>query len=286
VVFPSPPPRGAAGELLGLSVEVGVSGESMPSSGFPGGGGARLSVFEMTMDLHCLLCLGAVGNGLKFCTLGADQCSFMMHSKKVPTEVGALCIASGRKSAFAWHSIKVVLLLSEQCSAVLAEKHTREEWMYLFHMWNNQAGSSPADTGILGICGIVSAIKPSIQTHLEESLGISMNLNFSDYSVVENVEDDQGNLEEAAPDLVFLSSSSSDKTQEERLVDIIQSWDSLVQTIKALSASFRSIQKKQSHVTESMDERTSTLESMVGKCVDHHLREDYITVWDAFSFLQ
>ncbi len=35
MVFPSPPPRGAAGELLGLSVEVGVSGESMPSSGFP-----------------------------------------------------------------------------------------------------------------------------------------------------------------------------------------------------------------------------------------------------------
>jgi len=38
VALPSPPPCGAAGGLSGLSVEVGVSGESMPSSGFPGGG--------------------------------------------------------------------------------------------------------------------------------------------------------------------------------------------------------------------------------------------------------
>jgi hypothetical protein len=79
----------------------------------------------MTADLHCLLCLGAVSNGLKFCTLGADQCSFTVHSKKVPIEVGALYIVSGRNSAFAWHSIKAGLLLSEQRSAVLAEKHTR-----------------------------------------------------------------------------------------------------------------------------------------------------------------
>ena len=159
--------------------------------------------------------------------------------------------------------------------------------MYLFHIWNNQAGSSPADTGVLGVCGVVSAIKPSKQVCLEEPLGISMNLNFSDYSVMEHVEDDQGNLDEAAPDLVFLSSSSSeDKTQEERLEDIIQSWDSLVRMIKALSALLHSIQKKQSHVTESMDKCTSTLESMVGKCADHHLKEDYITAWDAISFLQ
>ncbi len=126
--------------------------------------------------------------------------------------------------AFARHSIKAGLLSSEQLSAVLAEKYTREEWVYLFHIWNHQAGSSPTDAGVLGVCGIVSAIKPSKQVCLEEPLRISTNLNFSDYSIVENVEDDQGNLEESAPDMVFLfSSSSEDKTQEERLEDIIQS---------------------------------------------------------------
>jgi hypothetical protein len=35
-----------------------------------------------------------------------------------------------------------------------------------------------------------------------------------------------------------------------------------------------------------MDECTSTLESMLGKCADHHLKEVYIIVWDAISFLQ
>jgi len=35
-----------------------------------------------------------------------------------------------------------------------------------------------------------------------------------------------------------------------------------------------------------MDECTITLESMLGKCADHHLKEDYIIVWDAISFLQ
>jgi hypothetical protein len=86
---------------------------------------------------------------------------------------------------------------------------------------------------------------------------------------------------------VLLSSTSSkDKTQEEQLKDIMQSWDSIVQTAKILSTSFCSIQRKQSCATESVEEHTSTLESMIGKYVDCHLKEDYITVWDAISFLQ
>jgi hypothetical protein len=80
------------------------------------------------------LCLGVVGNGLKFCTLGADQCSFMMHSKKASMDVGSLYISSGRNSAFARHSIQVDLLSPEQLSFVLSEKHTREELVYLFHI--------------------------------------------------------------------------------------------------------------------------------------------------------
>jgi len=225
-----------------------------------GGGAAVLSVFEMTTDLHCLLCLGAVG----------------------------LYISSGRNSAFAWHSIKVDLLSSEQLSSVLYEKHTREEWVYLFHLWNTQASPSAVKLGAPGILGhgVVSAIKPPKRVCLEEPLEVTANLNLSDNVLAEVIEENQGKWEEVAPDLVLLSSTSSeDKTQEVRLEDILQSWDSLVRTTKALSSSFRSIQRKHSKLSKDFDERTSTLESLIGQCSENQLKDDYITIWDAISFL-
>jgi len=159
--FPSPPPRGSSGGLL-TSMDVGVSGESLSVSAVSGGGAAAvLPVFEMTADLHCRLCLGTVGNGLKFCTLGGDQCSFTSHSKKVPTEVGALYIASVRNSAFARHCIQANLLSPPQLSSVLAEKHTKEEWVYLFHTWKIQVGSPSAVPCDPAIRGLISAMKPA-----------------------------------------------------------------------------------------------------------------------------
>jgi hypothetical protein len=294
VAFPSSPPRAAAaGGLSIVSGGGGVPGEFLPSSGVSGGGAAVLSVFEMTADLHGVLCLGVVGNGLKFCTLGANQCSFTTHSKKAATDVGSLYIASGRNSAFARHSIRADLLSHEQLSAVLAEKHTREEWVYLFHVWNNQASTSTANVeavGGLGVRGVVSAIKPPKRVRLEEPLGVSVNLNLSDYSLLDNEGEDKEALGVAAqdltPDLVFLSSTSSEeKTQEERLEDMMRAWDPLIQTIKNLASSFRSIQKKHAQSVEVVDERASALESMLGHCTDHQLKEDCITVWDAISFL-
>jgi hypothetical protein len=139
--------------------------------------------------------------------------------------------------------------------------------------------------GGLGVRGIVSAMKPPKRVRLEEPLGVLVNLNLSDYSVRGNLEEDKESIEEAAPDLVLLSSTSSeDKTQEERLEDVLQLWDSLVRTIKGLAASFCSIQRKHGQTTDAMDERTSTLESMVGQCAYQQLKEDYITVWDAIAF--
>ena len=93
--------------------------------------------------------------------------------------------------------------------------------MYLFHLWNNQAGSSTAEPGGPGVYSVVSAIKPVKRVRLEEPLEITANLNLSDYYLQENVEGEQEKAEDVAPDLVLLSSSSSkDKTQEERLEDI------------------------------------------------------------------
>ncbi len=84
-------PSGRARRLSGLGSELTadegleVPGESSVLSRLTVGVGFNylLSVFELTPDLANGLRLGSVGNGLKFCTLGASNYSFTTHSKKV-----------------------------------------------------------------------------------------------------------------------------------------------------------------------------------------------------------
>ena len=173
---------------------------------------------------------------------------------------------------------------------MLAEKHTKEEWVYLLHTWKIQVGSPSFVPGDPVIQGLVLAMKPAAKrVHLEEPLGISTNLNFNDFSTstVDIVMDDLASMGGVEPGLVLLTSTSSseDKTQEECLEDMVHAWDSLVRTMKNLTISFRTRQWKQSLSTEAMDERMGSLESMLGKCSDTKFEEECITVWDTFSFL-
>ena len=127
------------------------------------------------------------------------------------------------------------------------------------------------------------------RVRLEEPLGISTNLNFNDFSagIGDIGTDDLASMGEPEPDLVLLSSTSSseDKTLEERIEDMMHAWDSLVRTVKNLAGSFCTLQRKQSLSTEATEERMGSLESMLGKCSDPEFEEECITVWDAFSFL-
>jgi hypothetical protein len=240
-------------------------------------------VFEMTVDIICHApCFGAVGNGIKFCTLGAGQCTFSSHAKKVSTKVRALYIVVNRNSAFAPHSIQASLLSPDQLSVVLMEKHTKEEWVF----WKNQVGSSALGSGDRLTQGLVSAMKPPKRIHLEEPFGSSTNLNFKSFSFSENYSDDPIRPDEEDPGLVLLSSTSSeDKTPEEWLEDILQSWGSLVCTVSGFSMSIHAIQRNLSINLDSADAHISSLESMIGQCTEGLLKEDCITVWDALSFL-
>jgi hypothetical protein len=126
---------------------------------------------------------------------------------------------------------------------VLAEKHTKEEWVYLFHTWKIQVGSPSAVPCDPAIQGLISAMKPAAKrVCLEEPLGISTNLNFNDFSTSmgDIGMDDLASVGEPEPDLVLLSSTSSseDKTQEECLEDMMHAWDSLVHTVKTSPVRF------------------------------------------------
>jgi hypothetical protein len=166
------------------------------------------------------------------------------------------------------------------------EKHTKEEWVFLFHLWKNRVGSSALGSGDRLAQGLVSVMKPPKHTHLEEPLGSFTILNFKSFSVSENYPDDPIRSEEEDPGLGLLSSTSSeDKTPEEQLEDIFQSWDSPICTVSSFSPSIHAIQRKLSINLDSTDAHISSLESMIGQCTEGLLKEDCTTVWDALSFL-
>jgi hypothetical protein len=115
----------------------------------------------MTADMDSNLCLGSVGNGLKFCTLGALQCTFSTHSKKVQVSQDTLYIAAGRNSAFTHHCISTSCLSSAQIIDILQERHTEEEWALLFHSWelNSQVDKQEASSSQFPLAmGLRSAI--------------------------------------------------------------------------------------------------------------------------------
>ena len=76
------------------------------------------------------LCCGAVAGGIKFCTLGAESCTFTMHSKKVEVHVNSLYISMGRNSA------PVDALTQDQLSHLLEEAHSKDEWVRLIWEFN------------------------------------------------------------------------------------------------------------------------------------------------------
>jgi hypothetical protein len=86
-----------------------------------------------------------VGNGLKFCILGASQCSFATHAKKVPVFQYTLYISAGHNIAFSQHHIHKSCLSALKLIDVLQECHTKEEWVLLFHSWKMNTHQILAD---------------------------------------------------------------------------------------------------------------------------------------------
>ncbi len=79
--------------------------------------------------------------------------------------------------------------------------------------------------------GLVSAMKPVMHARLDGDGSPLPKLNFGALSETNQPKDakDTLDVDDEEPDLVLLSSSSSeDKSQEDRLADIAQLWDSLV----------------------------------------------------------
>jgi hypothetical protein len=127
----SPPPAVPGSSRLSvvqlLTPGGGRSGEFLVSGGSTSG----LSVFVITPDLLDKMCCRAVAGGIKFCTLASAECSFTTHSKKVEVHSNSVYISTGRQSAFSHHYVPVANLSEEQVGRLLAERHSKDEWIRL-----------------------------------------------------------------------------------------------------------------------------------------------------------
>jgi hypothetical protein len=131
VQFPSTPARASEPYVaVAPDASVGSSGEFF-SPPLSGGVSGSLPVVLMKPEFLRSLCLGSVSKGLKFCTLGAEACTYYTHSKKIKVVPEDLYIMADNKSAFANHHIPASLLCSDQLATILTEQYTKYEWVRL-----------------------------------------------------------------------------------------------------------------------------------------------------------
>lgn len=115
---------------------VGSGGAAQGESLFSSGGGLGRDIFVTTSEVLSKLCLGAVNGGVKFCTLGVEQCSYSTHSKKVLVQPDHVYILAGPKAAYSNHFIPVDKFLPDQLQQFLGETRSLEEWIQLFNTIN------------------------------------------------------------------------------------------------------------------------------------------------------
>ncbi len=290
--FRSPPPRSSSTvsalppEMsrapLGSTSELeqGVSGESPVLVRMSGGGGgvSLLSVFEMTPNFASSLCLGSVGNGFKFCTLGASHCTFSTHSKKVSVKVDALYIAAGRNSAFANHFLESSFLSTDQLESLLQEHHSKEEWVQLFHSWkSNSALHGAQPNSFTASQPLMSVIKPpkryrsdyssdSSQGDHENALG-SMSLE-SEFDVVNIPADDL-----------------RDFPQEEAFARMLLHWEDLTSNVNKCAVKIRRLQSSSQQNWESMDAKIESVDARLGQPVGSTFADNCITSWDGIGYV-
>jgi hypothetical protein len=240
-----------------------------------------LSLFEMTPDLLSSLCLGIVGNGLKFCTLGATQCTFTTHTKKVKVSTDTLYIASSRNSAFTHHFIGVGLLSADQRDAVLQECHSKEEWAHLFHIWKANAVTdtemgaqtyAPVSSGVL-----MSTIKPvkRFRSDMVSESSLSDRDNLASFSLDSDVEI----IDIPADDL-------KDLPQEEAFARILLYWDDLTSNVNKFGSLIRRLQGSLYRNMDSLDGRIDSVDAHLGICSRPSLADSCITAWDGISYVE
>lgn len=172
------------------------------------------------------------GKWTKFCTLGASQCSFTMHAKKVPAAHDTLYIAAGHNSAFSQHYIHKSCLSTSQLIDMLQEHHTKEEWELLFHSWKmNTQGILAEEFPRVDV--LRSAIKPAKRFYSDLSDALDTPSK-SDHLAATSLDSEF--------DLMDLPMNSlKELPQEEALERIFSQWDDLAANFSKFAAMMQQV---------------------------------------------
>jgi len=296
----SPPPLSAAAVASGsdslpapplapggrLSVEqlvpsgAGVSGESFVSGG-PSSGG--LLVFVVTPELHASLCCGSVAGGVKFCTLGADACTFTTHSKKVEVLVNSLYVSTGRNSAFSHHHVPVGALSQDQLDHLLEESHSKEEWVRLFWSFNHglseeSSGGKPRGPGAVSI---LDTATPGRKRKVRYDEDASAMVLFTPAKV--HGEERSGSFD---TNLVILpSEDSADLAPEEKLTTLWAQWNTMAGVVNRLGASLHNLRRFVAEDVEEVNAKVIHTEARLGEMPKGVGFDDCGTVWEGLQLL-
>jgi len=270
--------------------EVGRSGEYRGPPLLSGGGVGDLVLFELSPILKSSICLGALSGGLKFCTLGASGCSYSSHIKKASVEANRLYISTGRNSAFINHYVDVSLLTAMQKEAMLAERHTKEEWVQVFHAWN-MAQKEPGPE----VSSATSAYTRVGEFMLSAAITPARNKRRQPFHLI----GDDG--DKSIPDLVAASSSMTDsdestfdlvtihseeiKSGEDRLSDVLDKWETVVGNVNKVSGLFKKMRTTFGGDIDSLTHRVSTVDAKIGEIPAVSAFEECTTVWDGLTVL-
>lgn len=118
-------------------------------------------------------------------------------------------------------------------------------------------------------------MKPSKHFWSDETSSTLIKLNFNVVGKMmapENLLLDDSSLDDLG--LALLSSMSfEDKSEEEHVSDVLQQWDSVIQTLTKLNDSVRSVQRAQTSGADFLMDQISALDSAIGKCGEGPIKE-------------
>jgi len=282
-----PPPAAPGGSRLSvehlLTVGGGRSGEFLVSGGSTGG----LSVVVITPDLLDMMCCGAVAGGIKFCTLASADCSFTTHTKKVKVHPNSVYISTGRQSAFSHHYAPVANLSEEQVERLLAERHSKDEWIRL--LLGARQGLEvvkpevpDAAPTVISVLDVVTPGRKRKVRYEDEWDALPMQTPIRGRSVGVSLRESF----EGESELVILpSEESADFEVDDKVSAMWAQWSQVIATLQRLGGGLRNLKSLVTEDFAEVDSKMLGIEAGLGQQPEMKDFEDCGTLWDGLVLL-
>ena len=219
----------------------------------------------MTSELLSSLCLGAIANGVKFCTNGRGNCAIARHNKKVQVREGFLYIAGPRQSGFTNHCIEVATIPSTSLTQFLASQHTIDNWIHIFR------GLESIDNDTSG--EVVDAVVERTLTQLPA--GMTPRKRPFRYDPDED---------EDRPRVGAFTPLSQLTVEDDPITRVLAQWDTFVSALSGLDNAFTTLRHQVGTDVDGLETRLVRIAATMGS--DPGISESPLpTVWDGIALV-